>query len=38
MLRKERRLSVFQNSVLKSIFGPKRDEETGEWRNYTMKS
>jgi len=23
---------VFQNRVLKRIFGPKRDEVTGEWR------
>jgi hypothetical protein len=32
MLREEHRLSVFENRVLKIIFGPKRDEETGEWR------
>jgi len=31
-LRKERRLSVFENRVLRRIFGPKRDEVTGEWR------
>ena len=31
-LREERRLSVFQNRVMRSIFGPKRDEVTGEWR------
>jgi hypothetical protein len=23
---------VFQNRVLRKIFGPKRDEVTGEWR------
>jgi hypothetical protein len=23
---------VFENSVLRRIFGPKRDEVTGEWR------
>jgi hypothetical protein len=23
---------VFQNRVLRRMFGPKRDEETGEWR------
>jgi hypothetical protein len=23
---------VFENKVLKRIFGPKRDEATGEWR------
>jgi hypothetical protein len=31
-LREERRLGVFENSVLRGIFGPKRDEVTGEWR------
>ena len=30
-LRKERRLGVFENRVLKRTFGPKRDEVTGEW-------
>ena len=28
----ERRLKVFSNRVLRRIFGPKRDEITGEWR------
>jgi len=31
-LRKERKLRVFENRVLRGIFGPKRDEVTGEWR------
>ena len=31
-LREERRLRVFENRTLKRIFGPKRDEVTGEWR------
>ena len=31
-LREQRRLRVFENKVLKSVFGPKRDEVTGEWR------
>ena len=31
-LREERRLKVFQNRVLRRVFGPKRDEVTGEWR------
>jgi len=31
-LRKKRRLRVFENRVLRRIFGPKRDEVTGEWR------
>jgi hypothetical protein len=28
----EYRLRVFENRVLRRIFGPKRDEVTGEWR------
>ena len=31
-LREERRLRVFENRVLMIIFGPKKDEVTGEWR------
>ncbi|KAJ4433756.1 hypothetical protein ANN_16068 [Periplaneta americana] len=31
-LRKEHRLRVFENKVLRKIFGAKRDEVTGEWR------
>jgi hypothetical protein len=31
-LREEHRLRVFENSVVWGIFGPKRDEVTGEWR------
>ena len=31
-LREERTLRVFQNRVLRRVFGPKRDEVTGEWR------
>jgi hypothetical protein len=31
-LREERRLRVFENRVLRRIFGPKGDEITGEWR------
>jgi hypothetical protein len=31
-LREERRLRVFERRVLRGIFGPKRDEVTGEWR------
>jgi hypothetical protein len=30
-LREERRLRVFENRTLRRIFGPKRDEVTGEW-------
>jgi hypothetical protein len=31
-LREEQRLGVFENRVLKRIFGPKRDKATGERR------
>ncbi|KAJ4433064.1 hypothetical protein ANN_15321 [Periplaneta americana] len=31
-LRGEQRLRVFENKVLRKIFGAKRDEVTGEWR------
>jgi hypothetical protein len=31
-LREERRLRVFENRVLRRVFGPRRDEVTGEWR------
>jgi hypothetical protein len=32
ILREDHRLRVFENRVLRRIFGPKRDEVTGEWR------
>jgi hypothetical protein len=31
-LKEEHRLEVFENRVLRRIFGPRRDEVTGEWR------
>jgi hypothetical protein len=31
-LREEHRLRVFENRVLRRIFGPKKDEVTGGWR------
>jgi hypothetical protein len=31
-LREERRLRVFESRVLRRVFGPKKDEVTGEWR------
>jgi hypothetical protein len=31
-LREESRLRIFENWVLRRIFGPKRDEVTKEWR------
>ena len=30
--REERKLRVFENMVLRRIFGPRRDEVTGKWR------
>jgi hypothetical protein len=36
-LREESRLRVFKNKVLRRIFGPKRDEVTGEWRRLHNK-
>jgi hypothetical protein len=36
-LREECRLRVFVNKVLRRIFGPKRDEVTGEWRRLHNK-
>jgi hypothetical protein len=34
-LREERRLKVFENRVLRRVFGPKRDEVTGEMEKIT---
>jgi len=31
-LREERKLKVFENMVLRRIFGPRRDEVTWEWK------
>ena len=32
ILREEHRLRVFENKLLRRIFGPKMDEVIGEWR------
>jgi hypothetical protein len=32
-LREESRLRVFETRVMRRVFGPKRDEVTGEWRD-----
>ena len=32
ILREERKLRMFENMMLRRIFGPRRDEVTGEWR------
>ena len=37
-LRDERRLRVFENRVLRRVFGSKRDEVTGNGENYIMRS
>ena len=37
-LREERRLRVFENRVLRRVFGPKGDEVTGNGENYIMRS
>jgi hypothetical protein len=34
MLGEESKLKVFENRVLRGVFGPKRDEVTGEWRKF----
>jgi len=31
-LREDRKLRVFEDMMLRRIFGPRRDEVTGEWR------
>jgi hypothetical protein len=33
-LREEQRLRVFENRVLRRIFGPKKDGVKGEWRQF----
>jgi hypothetical protein len=38
ILKEERRPWVFENRVLRSIFGPERDEVTGNGENYTIRS
>ena len=37
-LKEEGRLRVFENRVWRRVFGPKRDEVTGNGENYIMKS
>jgi hypothetical protein len=36
-LREEHRLRMFENRVLRTIFGPKRDDVMGEWRKLHSK-
>jgi hypothetical protein len=37
-LTEERNLKVFENRVLRRVFGPKKDELTGSGENYIMRS
>jgi len=37
ILREERKPRVFENMVLRRIFGPRKDEVTGEWRRLHNK-
>jgi hypothetical protein len=37
-LREGWKLKVCENTLLRRILGPKRDEVTGEWRNYIRRS
>jgi hypothetical protein len=37
-LREDHRQKVFENRVLRRIFGPKRDEMMGEWRKCITRS
>ena len=37
ILREERKIKVFENMVLRQIFGPRRDKVTGEWRRLHNK-
>jgi len=37
-LREERKLSVFENMVLRKMFGPRRDEVTGNGGDCIMRS
>jgi hypothetical protein len=37
-VREDCRLRVFENRVLRGIFVSKKDEVTGEWRNFIMRS
>jgi len=37
-LREDRKLREFENKVLRRIFGPRRDEVTGDWRDCITRS
>jgi len=37
-LREKRRLMVFENRVMRRIFGPKRQRQQGNGGNYIMRS
>ena len=35
-MREEQKLKMFENKVLRNIFGTKRDEISGEWRKLNI--
>jgi hypothetical protein len=37
-MREQHRLRVFENRVLREVFGAKRDEVTGSGENYIMRN
>jgi hypothetical protein len=37
-VRDENKLKVFENRVLRKIFGPKKEEVREEWRNYMTRN
>jgi hypothetical protein len=37
-LREEHRLKVFEDRVLRKICGHRRDDVTGEWKDYIVRS
>jgi hypothetical protein len=38
ILRDEQRLKMFENRVLRKIFGPEKGKVTGDWRNRSRRS
>jgi hypothetical protein len=36
-VRGKHRLRAFENRVLRRIFGPKREQITGGWKNYVIR-
>jgi hypothetical protein len=38
ILREKHKLRLFENWVLRGVFGPNKDEVAGEWRKFIMRS